>query len=90
MQALKRRRTETFASPGVVKPEKPVPKQQPTLADLLHLYRDPRSGAQGRPGSLRRPSMPLFESLRRPPPGVRAFPHLSLSSPHVTTAMRHA
>ncbi|KAK9909160.1 hypothetical protein WJX75_007972 [Coccomyxa subellipsoidea] len=68
-QGAKRARTETAPAPGFVKPE--ILKEPPSLAELLHQYRDQqRLGGQGRPGSLHRPSMPLFESLRRPAPEV--------------------
>lgn len=70
LQGAKRARTEMAPAPGFVKPE--ILKEPPSLAELLHQYRDQqRLGGQGRPGSLHRPSMPLFESLRRPAPEVR-------------------
>ncbi|CAL8460571.1 g100 [Coccomyxa elongata] len=62
-QGAKRQRTEESPDHGFIKPEKAPPREQPTLAQLLQQCK----GAQARPGSLRRPSLPIFESLRRPP-----------------------
>ncbi len=63
VQGAKRQRTEDSPDNGFIKPEKAPSREQPTLAQLLQQHK----GAQARPGSLRRPSLPIFESLRRPP-----------------------